>query len=385
MCAVSIKKIRFDKIANSYNDALNNNFIPETSIKKINWGNKNGEVELVSLDDDVYLIEQDGIAMGYTGEGGLIDSYLSNITNDSFITFDYSKATTIPSSLIQQYAGPHSMPRIILANSSGEVIGTYGKDVMGETASVAKIFVALAACELLDPNYEIEISEEAIVMAGEWNDAERVAGSKITVSEALSSGFPFSDNVAAISLVIELGKKYCGCSDINEAYDRGLEFLNSYLAKKGYKTRLSSAAGFNTGSDYNYANFGISESQTYGSCPTDISNCLIELYKNDIFIDSLTTKTKDDETLNKCIEKHATVKNLLNENNILTCADLSKDNPKDGLYFIKSGTQAYNSGTFVIIDNGNVNFLSIQGINSLADGGNYIKLAGAIYQHYFNN
>lgn len=380
---VNIKKIDLEssRLSKTSFDAKNGDFIPESSIIKSSFGDENGEVELLFLENGTSLVEKDGIGMAYTDQDGFFESL--HINND-FKMLNYSGARELSSSLVEEFSGPHSKPRILLTDFNGNVKAYYGEDVMGETASVAKIFVALAACELLDPNYEIEITRDAVDIAWPSNDIGCKAGDKITVSEALSSGFPLSDNVAANSLVIELGKKYCDCSDDRDAYNKGLNFLNAYLQKKGFNTRLSTAAGFNTGADFDYSNYGISKSQNWGARQIDVTNCLMQLYNNKVFRESFRNKSSID-TFKISLEKHEAVRDYMKKDNILTGADLFGGDKKDGLYFIKSGTQGYNSGTFVIVDQGEVDFLTMQGINTIDDGGNYIELAHSIYQDYINS
>lgn len=70
MSKASIYKIDFCRIANSASEAHNQDFIDPNRIVPNAWGDKNGEVEIVPMDNGTYLLEQDGIGMGYTDQKG---------------------------------------------------------------------------------------------------------------------------------------------------------------------------------------------------------------------------------------------------------------------------------------------------------------------------
>lgn len=383
----SIKRIDLDRLAISSTSAKNKDFIPQNSLNKQYWNNVNNEVDIVKFDEESYRIQSDGVTMAYTDKKGYIYTKLDNINKNEYITLDLSNAKQIPMSVIEKYTGENTLPRILLTDENGKVISCSGDtNSMGETGSVAKIFTALAACELLDPNQEIVISEYAIQKAGEFDSFNYKPGDKITVKEAITSGFPLSNNVAAFSLAIELGRKY---NDSNlkdeDACSKGLDVINTFLYKKGFKTNLSDPAGFNTGADYDNNNYGLSKSQEFGSCSSDIINCLMLLYKNDVYKSSLKAKVNNNESFKTAMRGHEEVANEMDNCNIKPASQLFEENAQDGLYFNKSGTQYYNSGTYVIQSNGKKYYLSIQGIRTMDDGGNYIKVANAVYEHYFKN
>ena len=68
--AIKAANLDYKRISNSANEASNNTFLDENNILKTAWGDENGEVEFVPMDNGTYLIEQDGIGMGFTDEEG---------------------------------------------------------------------------------------------------------------------------------------------------------------------------------------------------------------------------------------------------------------------------------------------------------------------------
>lgn len=69
--SVDVGKMDLNRVsATAAGAADGTGFIPEENILKSYWGDENGEVEFVPREDGTYLIEQDGVAMGFTDQDG---------------------------------------------------------------------------------------------------------------------------------------------------------------------------------------------------------------------------------------------------------------------------------------------------------------------------
>lgn len=90
---VNVDNLDLSRISRSSKEALSgDDFIPESSILKSAWGDENGEVELVPMDNGTYVIEQNGIGMGFTDQKGY--EYAtgdSNQTTSKNWNFDFDK------------------------------------------------------------------------------------------------------------------------------------------------------------------------------------------------------------------------------------------------------------------------------------------------------
>ena len=99
--------------------ASGDGFIPVSMISKPDWGDENGKVDLILMDDGTYLIEQDGIGMGHTDKVG----YESAVGDSSEVplktmSYDFDKVP-IASSLADAKAGNYIDPSKILQNEWG--------------------------------------------------------------------------------------------------------------------------------------------------------------------------------------------------------------------------------------------------------------------------
>lgn len=89
---MEIKKVKLDKdnfiwdkiSTTATGAAKGEDFIPESSILKDEWGTNDGEIEFEKRDDGTYLIKDNGVAMGFTDEASANSIINSSNTSDRY-------------------------------------------------------------------------------------------------------------------------------------------------------------------------------------------------------------------------------------------------------------------------------------------------------------
>ena len=118
--SVDVSKLDFNRVsATAAGAADGTGFIPIENISIADFGDENGKVDLIPRDDGTYLIEQDGIGMGFTNQDGYEEAVNDSKGDTSKkMNFDFDKVP-IASSLADAQAGNYIDPSKLLQNEWG--------------------------------------------------------------------------------------------------------------------------------------------------------------------------------------------------------------------------------------------------------------------------
>ena len=118
--SVDVSKLDFNRVsATAAGAADGTGFIPVENISIADFGDENGKVDLIPRDDGTYLIEQDGIGMGFTNQDGYEEAVNDSKGDTSKkMNFDFDKVP-IASSLADAQAGNYIDPSKLLQNEWG--------------------------------------------------------------------------------------------------------------------------------------------------------------------------------------------------------------------------------------------------------------------------
>ena len=263
----------------------------------------------------------------------------------------YTNAVEIPDSVLQ--AASQSDLSIIVIDDTGNVLAQRKSDVLREGGSTTKVFMGYAAIKLLDPEKDIVVSTQYAENMPYMGDPDVKVGQKLSVSQAATKDFPGSSNITTANIAIAIGKKYYNTSSDSDAYFQGMEKINEFLKQSGCeKTKLVSSSGVN----YNYKkgkwgefdSNGISKGE-YGITAAELALIGMSAMKDEYFASGISGRNNN------------------------------------GLFFIKSGTQAYKHGIWGFNHNGKRYYLVALGFNFSKEGDKRTQVSRDIYNWTIKN
>ena len=322
------------------------------------------------------------------------NSVIDNYSTDEVMEFSKS-----------MFSGSKCEPSsILLSLDDSSVIGYNGLiDENRETGSTMKFVVGYLGLKLLGLNHDVNVYQWVIDRVTKINknsflDIYHKSGDVVSMSDAFSSGFPMSDNVLAYCIMVEIGFKYGGVSKpsngeasdevVQEAYFKGLGYANKELKNMGFEnTNIVDAAGFNVDGHFDYNNNGYAKDFA-GSTTRELALIVQKAFNDPLVAQAFTNQNI--KYRSEALSSHPKVEELCNAYQIKYPDGFFKNNPDDGVYFIKSGTQGYSSAILGVVNNGEKYVYVINGVNALDRGGDY--LAESLYEidqglgtNYFSN
>ena len=261
------------------------------------------------------------------------------------ISMNSSNAKSIPSSVLA--GAPHSNLSVVVSDDKGNILAQKDPDVLREGGSTAKVFTGLAAVKLLDPKKDKVLCTKYAQNMPYMGDPDVRVGDQYSVAKAATKDFPGSSNITASNIAIAIGKKYNNCSSDEDAYNKGMEKINAFLKSAGCKkTQLISSSGVNynyTQKKWGYFDHNGYAKGKYGETASDLA--------------LVATLAMEDEYFASGI----------------------KGRNSDGIFFIKSGTQAYKHGVWGFNYKGKRYYIAILGFNHKVDGDTRGTVSKSIY------
>ncbi len=269
----------------------------------------------------------------------------------SGVSMNNTNAKSIPSSVLA--GAPHSNLSVVIADDNGNILAEKDPDLLREGGSTTKVFTGLAAVKLLDPTQDIIISTQYAQNMPYMGDPDVKVGQRLTVSQAATKDFPGSSNITTANIAIAIGKKYYNTSSDADAYNKGMDKINEYLMEVGCKrTKLVSSSGVN----YNYGANRWGEFDGNG-----ISKGTFGITASDLVL--VTTVAMKDEYF---------ASGIGGRNN-------------NGLFYIKSGTQAYKHGIWGFNHKGKRYYIALLGFNFHVDGDTRGTVSKSVYNWAIKN
>ncbi|MBR3199271.1 MAG: hypothetical protein IKG27_04580 [Bacilli bacterium] len=246
-------------------------------------------------------------------------------------TINYSSSISIPDSLWKSHASK-SDPSIVVADSKGKILASRLPDLRREGGSTTKVFAGYAALKLLKPTDTI-IGTKYVQDNSDLKHGDDLKdGRKISVLLAATRNFPGSYNLTADNIPLAIGRKYYSSSSDKDAYSKGLQKMNVLFRQIGCtNTLLGNGSGLNgrfmaTG----YSGFD-KRGATKNSSGTGFSAHDLVIVTNEAMKD-------------------------------INFAGHFKDRNKEGLFFIKSGTQSCAHGVWGFNKKGKRYYIAVLGV-----------------------
>ncbi len=271
-------------------------------------------------------------------------------TQGGSIKLDYSKAKDIPATVLKNAS--QSNLSVVIADDNGTVLAQKDADLLREGGSTTKVFIGYAAVKLLDPEKDIIINTQYAQNMPYMGDPDVTVGQKLSVAKAATKDFPGSSNITTANIAIAIGKKYNNTTSDEDAYFKGMEKINEFLKKSGcQKTNLHSSNGVNY--DYKNKKWGLYKNGistgNYGMTASDLTAITILAMKDNYFASGISGKDKN------------------------------------GLFFIKSGTQGYKHGVWGFNHDGKRYYITILGFNFQKEGDKRTTVSNDVYKWAINN
>ena len=267
------------------------------------------------------------------------------------VAMNDSNAKQIPTSILS--GAPHSNLSVVVSDDNGNVLAQKDSNLLREGGSTTKVFTGLAAVKLLDPTKDTVIATQYAENMPYMGGTDVSVGQKLSVSEAATKSFPGSSNVTTANIAIAIGKKYANPSSDQDAYNKGMEKINSFLKEIGCsKTKLVSSSGVN----YNYTENKWGEFDENGYAKGEYGITAMDLAL------AATIAMKDEYFASGISERN-----------------------NNGLFFIKSGTQGYKHGIWGFNHNGKRYYISALGFNFKVDGDTRETVINSIYNWSIKN
>lgn len=333
-------------------------------IKKIDnktyYFDKNGVMKFgwTKIESDTYYFNTKGeMVFGEQNIGG-ITYYFDEKTGalQKNTVMKYYGAVDVPIEILN--IAPRSDLSIVVSEENGRVLAQRKPFALREGGSATKVFTGYAAAVLLDPEKDIITCTSYAQNMPYMGASDVYVGQKLTVQQAATRGFPGSSNVTTANIAIAIGKKYHNCSSDADAYNKGMEEINKLLKKEGCKqTHIPSSSGVNynyTTNSWSFKDDGYSLG-TDGITANDLTLIGIEAMKNKVFLESYIMNTHEDK-------------------------ELARNKNKDGLFWIKSGTQGYKHGIWAFNKNGKRYYITLLGVNFSVEGDKRSQLINAIHK-----